>query len=256
MPDGTPFHTTLCGGKAGAKGQTRAVKVKDAQKVNAYPSVTNILDVIKVPALDKWKQNLIMEGCLTTEREEGEAFNKYIKRIESEIDAAAMMSAKFGTGCHKVLEDFMRNGHVDTTDPHYTYVHGVVQWLQENVYDITSVEETVVNRESCYAGTADLVAEVKGVGQAVIDYKTKKPGWNGLGVYRKWGRQLAAYREALQAPHCPPMGMINIVINSLEPAEPCVHVWNPTERVLFQEFQDIYKVWKLENQYEPIPTNV
>ena len=57
LRDGTPFHETE---RADGKG-LRSVTLRDARKVRAYPSVTNVLSILAKPGLDAWK---IEQGIL------------------------------------------------------------------------------------------------------------------------------------------------------------------------------------------------
>ena len=55
LPDRTPFHEVE---RADGKG-LRPVTLRDARKVRAYPSVTNILGVLAKPALDAYRDGRV-----------------------------------------------------------------------------------------------------------------------------------------------------------------------------------------------------
>lgn len=66
-------------------------------------------------------------------------------------------------------------------------------FLDEWKPDFERSEFTVYNRRYGYAGTGDLLAQIRGHGRTLGDYKTSKPGKQGHGIYPETCLQLNAY---------------------------------------------------------------
>jgi hypothetical protein len=174
-----------------------------------YPSVTNILDVISKPALNKWIADVEREMVLAA------AADIYAKSNGNHISRPAYIAAvrtqagkvraaqkemeragKVGTQIHKLAEWSLRKemGQSPGKQPKIgpEAQHGYTAWEEwrksVNLKPLF-IEQVVWSNEFGYAGTADLFAEVEGV-LTCIDWKS------GKRVYPEASLQNAAYRHA------------------------------------------------------------
>jgi hypothetical protein len=109
--------------------------------------------------------------------------------------------------------------------------------------------------EHGYAGRVDLVAKVKGVGWAVIDFKTQKVRRNILchptpTFYETWPLQLAAYRNALTPCGTAEMpALVSVVIDSGHPGPVHIKVWKGSG--YFDAFVAAITLWRYVKNYDP-----
>lgn len=136
-----------------------------------FPSVTTVLGVIKSFELEHWR---------------GELGNV-------EADRIAEQAAEVGRTVHYLC-------YLYNTGQSFTIPDGIVGelfsayrgWFAGNINRVVFAEKVVVSRKYGYAGTADLVAIVKGdMAPAVIDIKCTGGFWPTMPL------QLAGYREAI-----------------------------------------------------------
>ena len=90
LPDGTPYHEVV---RADGNG-TRAVTLRDARKVNALPSVTNILGILAKPALDAWKQEQAILAALTLPKRDDEPLDAFARRVVDDMGEQVRAMAK------------------------------------------------------------------------------------------------------------------------------------------------------------------
>jgi hypothetical protein len=105
-----------------------------------------------------------------------------------------------------------------------------------------------VHHEHGYAGRVDMVALLRGVGWAVVDFKTQKIKRSAKGeakpaFYETWPLQLAAYRQAILASGAKDVkGLLSVVIDSAQPGP--VHVKHWTGVDYFGSFLAALELWK------------
>ena len=95
-----------------------------------------------------------------------------------------------GTEVHALAEQLILGGEVDVPAHLVGHVQGYSDWLDRSGATPLLTEFVVASRSHKYAGTADLIIDVPGVGAVIADIKTSK------GVYGETALQLAAYRWA------------------------------------------------------------
>jgi hypothetical protein len=105
-------------------------------------------------------------------------------------------AAKGGTSFHNVIEHYINtviNGHTFCMDITKEQSDGLMlfqNWVSEHNVKFIAAERPVASLEYCYAGTADIIAEVDGV-ITLVDLKTTGA------IYNTALMQVAAYAEAL-----------------------------------------------------------
>lgn len=247
LPDGTPFYEVQRADGSGMRGAT----LRDARKVGAYPSVTNILSIMAKPGLEAWKQEQAILSSLTLPRIDGESADAFAKRVVDDMGSQVGEAADLGSLIHSTIEGFLTNGTEPEADSQLAALFGPVkQWIKENVESVIGVELCLVNKEG-YAGKCDLIAELKGIGATVIDFKTQKFRKGKASFYETWPLQLAAYKHSYFADHRP-AGLMSVAINSAEPAPVQIKRWDEGYGLHLAAFQSLHQVWKYMNRYDPL----
>ena len=257
LPDRTPFHSVP---RADGEGQ-RSTTLRDARKVGAYPSVTNVLGVLAKPALDAWKQEQAILAALTLPRREGESEDDFAKRVVEDMGAQVNKAADLGSAVHRACEVYAQT-HELPEHPGVARLFAPVQeWFDTMVEAVRLVERVVVHHALGFGGTVDLVAKLRLTGTwSVVDFKTQRlkrdtKGQSKPNFYDTWALQLEAYRQGLlaEADGPAPQDIVSVVISSDEPAPVAVKVW-PRELLpnCWRAFQCAHHLWTWNKGYQPV----
>lgn len=258
--DGSPFHQVPA-----LKGGMRNTTLRDARKVGAYPSVTNVLSVLAKPGLDVWKQETAILASLTLPRLPDETEDDFAKRVVKDMGEQVEKASDIGTRVHAAIEHAL-----DVQCPLVDPVRGsdpeaeklaapVVEWCCNNLSVIHHVEHRVISHSFGYAGTVDLVATLKATGKrTVIDFKTQKNRVDANGkptclFYDEWPMQLAGYKSALEEMGEPFIeAMLSVVVNSEKPMPPLLKFYPEGEHHLHSlAFLDSHRLWCYIKNYWP-----
>ena len=260
LPDGTPYHDVP---RADGNG-TRSVTLRDARKVNAMPSVTNILSVLSKPGLDAWKQEQAIMAALTLPKRDDESLDAFARRVVTDMSEQVRSAADLGSAVHAAIEVYLQTGEPPENPDILRLFQPVKLWIDEHIERIGLVETVAVHSDFGYAGRIDLVAKLKSTGTwAVIDFKTQKMKPDKKGVfqaafYETWPLQLMAYFRALNhAGECSRKleDIASVVINSVEPTPVQVKIWPRDEHEPFwQAFQCARELWCFTKGYRPAAT--
>ena len=258
LRDGRPFHEIANKDGTG----NRATTLRDARKVMAFPSVTNVLGVLAKPGLDAWKIEQGIMAALTLPRQTDEPLDAFARRVVEDMGAQVEKAADFGSAIHNACEVYALNTEVPTDKGLLSFFEPWRQWFDENVERVGCVEQVFVHSELGYAGRVDMVALLKGGGLhdsywAVVDFKTQKVKRSAKGepkpaFYETWPLQLAAYRQAVLvsgAKHV--TGMVSVVIDSAQPGPVHVKRWDDAD-YLFGSFVAALGLWKYVKGYDPV----
>jgi hypothetical protein len=250
LSDGTPYHTVA---RADGKGD-RPATLRDARKVGALPSVTNRLSILAKPGLEAWKIEQGILSALTLPRSPDEPLDAFARRVVEDSEGQVTKAADLGTAVHNAVEDYLTRKAVPQDPQILSLFEPVKAWLDTHIEAVATCEEVVVHGSVGYAGRVDLVARVKDVGLAVIDFKTQniktKPTY-----YETWPLQLEAYRQAILSrddPFMRPTHIMSVVINSntagLHP-----YVW-PVEEypAHWEAFKHASHLWSYVKGYSPV----
>ena len=252
LQDGRPFHEIANSTGTG----NRPVTLRDARKVMAFPSVTNVLGVLAKPGLDAWKIEQGIMAALTLPRQADEPLDVFARRVVTDMGEQVEKAADFGSAIHNACEVYALNKQVPTDPALVGFFEPWRQWFDENVERIGCIEQVFVHPEYGYAGRVDMVALLKGLGWAVVDFKTQKVKRSAKGepkpaFYETWPLQLAAYRQAVLvsgAKHV--TGLVSVVIDSSQPGP--VHVKQWTDVDYFGSFVASLALWKYVKGYDPV----
>lgn len=259
LPSGEPYHEVV---RADGNGM-RPVTLRDARKVGAFPSVTNILGVLAKPGLDAWKQEQAILAALTLPRREDETLDLFARRVVEDMGEQVAKAADLGSAVHSAIEVYLQTGEPPENPDILRLFEPVRLWIDEHVERVALVETVAVHAACGFAGRIDLVAKLKETGSwAVIDFKTQKMKPDRKGVYQAafyetWPLQLMAYLRALNA-----MGectrrledIASVVINSVEPTPVQVRIWPREEQESYwQAFNNARELWCFTKGYRPQP---
>lgn len=139
----------------------------------AMPSVTTILGIVSMPWISEWR---------------GRVGNDY---ANSQLRIAGL----FGTEIHNIIEDINLGKKPVINELHRKHVIQYLKWHKEHVKSVIALEQFVYDEELGYAGTLDMIAELRDGSVAMIDFKTSN------NMMKTYYLQLAAYREAYRRMH-------------------------------------------------------
>jgi hypothetical protein len=252
LRDGRPFHEIANASGTG----NRAVTLRDARKVMAFPSVTNVLGVLAKPGLDAWKIEQGILSALTLPQLPGEELGTFAKRVVEDMGEQVEKAADFGSAIHSACEVYAINKQLPQDPKLREFLEPWRQWFDANVERIGCIEQVFVHHEHGYAGRVDMVALLKDIGWAVVDFKTQKVKRSAKGeakpaFYETWPLQLAAYRQAILVSGAKNVqALVSVVIDSSAPGPVHVKQWDGVD--YFGSFLAAVALWKYVKGYDPV----
>jgi hypothetical protein len=220
----------------------RKTTLRDAKKLNLYPSVTTVLNVLAKPGLERWKQNNLLMSALTLPHIDGESLDDYAKRVTVDAADQAKAAAERGTYIHGSLEKYYVTGQV--VDEHAAIIEGVSAAMLE-VFGPQNwcAEKSFTCLDLGYGGKIDLHSD-----EWIVDFKTKEFGPDDKVIgYDEQAIQLAAYRRGLDKPNAK---LANVFVSVTHPGLVKIHVWDE-ERDYLQPFILTLALWQWQKQYHP-----
>lgn len=241
-------------GPVATKDGWREPTLRDARKVNAVPSVTTVLQLLRQIGLDKWKMERIAKAAYEIGRR-GEPFDFSI--LWGIAMEPADTAADFGTEVHAGISCWLNNLEFHTSNiPVLRVVNEFVTWaksrrgavrLQDQITFSVS-EKVFVNSEWGVAGTADLLGTYAG-DDAIFDIKTQEWGKGEKpNFYHEWALQLSGYVLGLGLPQ--ETRRLSIVLNRSTPGDIIVREWPDVAR-WDQAWRSVLRSWQLINNYYP-----
>lgn len=247
-PDGRPCYEVEMKSK---KGEMRSTTLADARKLGLIPSVTTYLSLLSKPFLTSWKIEQAIMAALTLPAIDGESIDDRARRIVRDADQQADDARKLGTLIHSAIEDYVLR-HEVTQDPTIKHLfYPFKEWWDANCVELVYSEKSVVHHQIGYAGRVDCKAKLKGIGLAMIDFKSRKPTAKGaFATYDDDAMQLSAYREAdsLVLPRADTC--VSFLINSQEPGIH-IHQWSEDDLTHAWEcFKGVCHLWQKMKKFE------
>lgn len=234
LPSGESYYECE---RADGKGM-RAVTIRDARKVGALPSVTNVLSIINKPGLEAWKQEQAIISALTLPRIDGESVDDFARRVVRDMGEQSRMAAEFGSRIHAACEAYATN-RTQPDDELKPYLSAWQQWFDNEIVEVIATEQVLVSVDIGFAGKADLIAKIRDLGMtAVVDFKTQNIKDGKPTMYDQWPMQLGAYAMAYAKPiDCG----ISVVINSAKPGPVFVEKWDLEKH--YDAFLNALQLW-------------
>ena len=219
LSDGTPFHETERADGTGL----RPVTLRDARKVRAFPSVTNILSILAKPGLDAWRIEQGIVAALTLPRRDDETLDAFAKRVVTDMSAQVTQAADLGSAIHAACEVYANSKALPESPAVAALFAPVREWFDADIERIDCIERVVTHPEWGYGGRLDMVAKLKSTDSwAVVDFKTQKVKRDAKGAlkptfYETWPLQLEAYRQAIlaEATRKQPVDLVSLIISSM-----------------------------------------
>lgn len=222
----------------------RNTTLRDAKKEGFVPSVTAILNVPAKPALERWKQNQILDAAWDIVRADlsKDEWSKVVLEKSSEIGHD---TASIGTAIHANIEQFYIDGTI--ISPEYkTHVDNVEKEL-EKFYPAGFIAEKSFASPLGYGGKIDLfsVCEECPMG-IVIDFKSKDFDEDKQAKDLAWpemAMQLDAYRHGINLPNAL---MVSVFVDR---ETGIVKSYQWPEGDYFERFKCLLKYWQLDKGY-------
>jgi hypothetical protein len=183
---------------------TPPVRRKDTAKGHKYedaegrrvPGVTSILsDGLPKPALITWSANATAEYAVDKwDSLANLSPSARLRELQGARWSVKDTAANKGTAVHALAEKLVAGEEVEVPDELVGHAESYARFLDDFQVEAHHVEFSVVSYRWGYAGTGDLIANVKHVGQTrllLLDVKT-----NRSGVFGESALQMAAYRYA------------------------------------------------------------
>jgi len=262
--DGKPCHTQPT--KKGAKNPDRPTDVRDARRLNLFPSITGITAMLANDSLTRYKQMMIAEEAFKRPPIGGEDLEEYTNFLIDKASTPAKEAAELGSKIHALLEAYGKGDPVDLTATltfpstnRKVSVEDVIEPVVARVVElgITALghEVVAVNTEYGYAGTLDMPWSTEDA-LGLVDYKTSKTKPGEPVIPRlSHAMQLAAglcafsgnmitFGKATRAQ--------NIFISTTEPGRVDVIEYNGAELAeAWEAFQACLVLWRVVNKHDP-----
>lgn len=166
------YHSVPYAGIRGKKGERRATSLRDARKVNALPSVTQILKILHKEMLVNYKINKALESVMRLTQEASESNEDYLARVFKDSKTHSSEAALTGERLHEIASQIILPDHhfsgLDLYNPDETLGNGskascIVSPMTEKLNKWTGGESTdpefsefsIFNEKIGYAGCCD-----------------------------------------------------------------------------------------------------
>lgn len=236
--DGTPAYEVE--GKTGLRPTT----LRDARKLNLYPSVTTIIKCAAAPGLERWKAEQLLLAALTLPRKEGEAEKDWLDRVRRDSGEQARQAAEEGTKIHAAIEQRLLGRPFDSA--YQQHVTGALRALDEACGSQEwSPEKSFTDPHHGYGGKVDLHSS-----KWVVDFKGKDFGPDDKhALYENHTMQLAAYANGLMLPEA--RGGIVFVSRSVPGLAKFVEATKDQMEQGWEMFESLLSFWRAQKGYRP-----
>jgi len=228
----------------------------EARKRGLFPSVTTISGIIRLPAIDAWRNNLLLNvawdeliRCVGL-RDPDEI--EWKKTVTDEWRRGQSKASGLGTDVHGSIEDFLRDGR--RPNPHGTdlilsTIDQIEAWMEENVVKIDGIEDSFAHPMG-FGGRTDLHG-TWGVRQRpfTLDWKTQGKPIDDISFWDDWPVQLsanAAGQGKLDG------DLISAAISTVEPYGVTFREPWGDNLYWFGRFNNRFDVWKDEKKFDPL----
>ncbi len=121
-----------------------------------YPRVTSICGIISKPGIENW---IASHGSVYA-----------MKKRRKEL-------TDWGSAIHDTVEKILLGKMPKIDAKVCPSIDAFLEWMKEHKVDIEGVEQRVISKKHCYAGTLDVLAQIDNT-YGVLDIKTSKNIWD------------------------------------------------------------------------------
>lgn len=230
----------------------RSTTLRDARKLNLFPSVTSILGIFAKPQLDKWKMQQVALAAMRLERTADESDDYFADRIIDEAFDQVEQAADLGSRIHEAIEKHYDGEAVP--DDLSIYTKPVFAWQAQKQVNFIEREKVLVNPQHGFAGTMDIACTYGGDGIGTIDFKTRKTKPDvEVKPYDGQIMQIAAYGATYWGEHnLPRLFGANVYISTTEPGRLEVCTYTPQQLMAeWEVFKMACAIWRHQKNYDP-----
>ena len=234
--DGKPCYEI-----AGKDGTLRGTTLRDARKLNLYPSVTTVYGVLDKPGLKPYFRKEMFLATATTPRLPGMSDDDYFVECCKWADEHSLLAREAGTDVHGSIEAHIKGKLVPPE--HFDICNKIVIELEK-----VSIPLMYGKAERSFAHPAGFGGKIDASGETwVVDFKTKARLDKKLAYDQNI--QLAAYAWGLgiEAPR-----LLNVFVG-IEDGQVVVHEWDAVECAKGLEvFKLTLALWQAVKGYKPL----
>ena len=254
--DGKPQHTT----------EGKPTTLRHARKLNLFPSVTTVMDIVDKPGLNVWKQNQLYDACWAIIPEVVESGFRTPKELEGAAVAQkgktlalareiGKTAAELGTEIHGAFEEYFKTG-TCTRDEFIPICAALKLYIEAEYGQIDSCEVSFTSGEFGYGGCIDIIGTNPATDEKfLLDLKTKdfvKEQKVKSFVWDSHIMQLAAYSNGVDAPRTTTLGNVFISTNDEDFGEikHYTHSQKEAQRG-WDMFLTLLIFWQIQKKYGP-----
>jgi len=230
----------------------RAPTVKDAREKGLLVSISRIAGILPKPALNAWMQEQAIYAALTLPRPDDEPLDAFARRVVGDMESHSEKAREFGRRIHAQIEDELISPATPCADDIAPFMHGVREWIQNNVERVLGVEKVVGDVTLGIGGKLDLHCVLKPGVEAVVDFKTQGIKNGKAAFYPEFLIQLCGYSHCIMTKESTAAwpAMLSVVIDSINPGP--VHVKAHTNHEEgWSIFMKCFDLWCYVNNYRP-----
>ena len=231
-------------------GTMRATTKADAKKLDLVPSVTTISKIVYSFGLERWKEGQILQAAWEyrvlglAESIERDQWCAAVKVKANEISSTASDTGE--DIHHAILDELLVTGKLG--GPYMEWQKTFADWWKKQEWfgkmDYMVTQEGYIPTNYGYGGRFDIYVQAEfPMLDIILDLKTQNAKGKPFTFYRSWGRQLAAYAQALAASR-----LISIVMDSQDSERIEAYEW-PDYGALLKEFEASQLLWTSENGF-------
>jgi hypothetical protein len=258
--DGSPCYTVPY---ADPRKGERATTLRDAKKLNLFPSTTGVISVAARPGLEKWKAEQLLLAGLTLPRLPHESEKEWIARIYEDSRAQAEKAREGGIALHASLKRaFAGEQYGAEHDREIRSAHQAL--LDAFPGTLWKPEVTFASTMHGYGGAIDLLGTPTNALECstIVDFKTTEFTQEEVNSGKKnlvWDEHImqgAAYAAGLGL-YPISTNIANLYISTTVPGLVYLHQWKRDEIDRgWNMFKALLTYWKASREYTPIAANV
>jgi hypothetical protein len=224
-------------------GNPRKPDIKDARRLQLYPSVTTVCSAFNREALNQWREEQCVKAAISNPQLEDESWYAYMGRVREISKEDSKKAMDYGSLVHEWIENKIKGtpGLFETPLIPQETKSKISEYL--NLFTNCKSEVKLHGYGNYnYFGTTDLICTYDSK-KCIVDFKTQRTATK-ITYYDEWIWQGAAYCKAAKIDN-----FISMVISSDEPGR--VELKEYTKEEVdegFSIFQDMLSLYYKKNK--------